>query len=57
MTRRTEAPTPSTESAGSSRLVAARVVAALSAVLWGFFFFGLIDLAVPIDETPGFYDS
>ena len=36
---------------------AARAFAAASAVFWAFLFFGLIDLAVPIDETPGFYDS
>ena len=36
---------------------ATRAFAAASAVFWAYFFFGLIDLAVPIDETPGFYDS
>jgi hypothetical protein len=29
----------------------------VSAFFWAGFFFGLIDLAVPIDRTPGFYDS
>ena len=37
--------------------LAARAVAAASALFWAGFFFGLIDLAVPVDETPGFYDS
>ena len=36
---------------------AARVGAAVSALFWAYFFFGLIDLAVPIDRTPGSYDS
>lgn len=34
-----------------------RAAAAASAFLWGFLFFGLIDLTVPIDKTPGFHDS
>ena len=38
-------------------VVATRAVAAASAFFWAFVFFGLIDLAVPVDETPGFYDS
>jgi len=33
------------------------VVAAISAVVWGVLFFGIIDLTVPIDATPGFYES
>jgi hypothetical protein len=32
-------------------------MAAASALFWGLLFFGLIDLAVPVDETPGFYES
>ena len=43
--------------APGGRQVAARAVAAASALFWAVFFFGLIDLAVPLDETPGFYDS
>src|ERR1700754_3217710 len=39
------------------RQVAARVVAAASAFLWAFLFFGLIDLSVPLDHTAGFDDS
>jgi hypothetical protein len=38
-------------------VVATRAVATASAFFWAFVFFGLIDLAVPVDETPGFYDS
>ena len=37
--------------------VAARAVAAASAFIWVFIFFGIIDLAVPVEETPGFYES
>lgn len=36
---------------------AARAAAAGSALFWAFLFYGLIDLVVPIDQTPGFYDS
>jgi hypothetical protein len=35
----------------------ARLVAGLCVVFWGYLFFGLIDLAVVLDRTPGFYDS
>ena len=42
------------DSAGTFRV---RAAAAAAAVLWGYFFFGLIDLAVPIDQESGFYDS
>jgi hypothetical protein len=38
-------------------VVAARSLAAVSATFWTVPFFGLIDLAVPVDRTPGFYDS
>jgi hypothetical protein len=34
-----------------------RVLAAGSGFLWAFVFMGLVDLAVPMEETPGFYDS
>jgi hypothetical protein len=37
--------------------IGARALAVVSAVFWGYLFFGLIDLAVPLDETPGFYAS
>jgi hypothetical protein len=37
--------------------VKARLVAAFCAVFWGYLFFGIIDLAVVLDRTPGFYDS
>jgi hypothetical protein len=37
--------------------VAARLLALVSALFWSVLFFGLIDLLVPIDETPGFYES
>ncbi len=40
-----------------SRRLAARITAALAALFWGFFFFGVIDLLVPVLKTPGFYDS
>jgi hypothetical protein len=36
---------------------ASRIVAVLSAVFWGGLFYGLVDLLVAIDQTPGFYDS
>jgi hypothetical protein len=39
------------------RQVAARAVAAASASFWALPFFGVVDLAVPIDRTPGFYDA
>lgn len=45
------------QKAAGTNEVAARAVAAGSALWWAFFFFGLIDLAVPIDQTPGFYES
>ena len=35
---------------GRSRRVLARVVPAAGAVLWGFFFYGLIDLLTPFVE-------
>lgn len=35
----------------------ARVVAAASAFFWAVLFFGVIDLAVPIERTPGFHES
>ncbi|MGY2701816.1 MULTISPECIES: hypothetical protein [unclassified Nocardioides] len=38
-------------------MIPARLLAAVSAVLWAFVFFGLIDLSVPLDKTPGFYES
>ncbi len=37
--------------------MAVRVCAAGLAGFWGYFFFGLMDLAVPLDQTPGFDDS
>ena len=36
--------------------VAARVVAALAAVFWGFFWFGLIDLLVVVDQDERFHE-
>jgi hypothetical protein len=39
------------------RRLAARAVAAASAFFWGFLFFGIIDLSVPVDETAGFEES
>ncbi len=36
---------------------AARWVAALSALFWVLPFFGLVDLAVPLAQTPNFYDA
>ena len=41
----------------SGRELWARVSAAVSGFFWLFLFMGLIDLVVPVDETPGFYDS
>jgi hypothetical protein len=41
--------------APSSRRVAARVVAALAAVFWGFFWFGLIDLLVVVEQDERFH--
>lgn len=49
-------PTGFVRTAGGE-LWAARTVAACSAFAWAILFFGVIDLAVPIDETPGFYES
>jgi len=46
-----------TRTAAGDHAVAARAVAAASAFFWAFIFFGLIDLVVPVDETPGFYES
>lgn len=37
--------------------LALRLAAAGSAFFWSVLFFGVIDLTVPIDELPGFYDS
>jgi len=34
-----------------------RAAAAASAIFWTYFFFGIIDLLVPLDQTAGFYDS
>ena len=42
---------------GSARNLGVRAAAAVSSAVWAILFFGLIDLAVPIDRTPGFYDS
>lgn len=42
---------------GGGHLLAARVVALGSAGFWALPFFGLIDLAVPVAQTPGFYVS
>lgn len=39
------------------RISAVRVLAAVLAIFWGYLFFGLIDLAVVFDRTPGFYES
>ena len=36
---------------------ARRAVAALGALFWGFFFYGLIDLLVPVVSMEGFYES
>jgi hypothetical protein len=46
-------------STGPSRReqTAARALAVLSVLWWGLLFFGVIDLMVPIDKTPGFFDS
>jgi len=38
------------------RRVAARVVAGLAAVLWGFFWFGLIDLLVVVEQDERFHE-
>ena len=37
--------------------VGARLIAAASAVVWGLLFFGVIDLLVAVEHTPGFYES
>ena len=37
--------------------VGARLIAAVSAVVWGLLFFGVIDLLVAVEHTPGFYES
>lgn len=37
--------------------VGLRVAAVSSAIFWGVLFFGVIDLMVPLEETPGFYSS
>ncbi len=37
--------------------VGARLIAAVSAVAWGLLFFGVIDLLVAVEHTPGFYES
>jgi hypothetical protein len=39
------------------RLVAARVVALVSAVFWGFFWFGLIDLLVVVEQDASFNED
>ena len=39
-----------------SRWVAARVVAAVAAVFWGFFWFGLIDLLVVVQQNEEFHE-
>jgi hypothetical protein len=46
-------------STGPTRLegAAARVLAVVSALWWGGLFFGMIDLNVALDQTPGFYES
>ena len=46
-----------TQQSVGTNTVAARAVAAGSALFWAVLFFGLIDLAVPIDRTPGFYEA
>jgi hypothetical protein len=40
---------------GHHRSIAARVVAAVAAVLWGFFWFGLIDLLVVVQQDEEFH--
>lgn len=39
----------------ATRSRVARCVAAVSALFWAVFFFGVIDLLVPVLQTPGFY--
>lgn len=41
--------------ADMGRRVGVRILAAVLAVFWGLLFFGLIDLTVVFDQTPGFY--
>lgn len=41
----------------TSYTVAVRFVAAASALFWAVLFFGIVDLAVPVEETPGFDES
>lgn len=46
-----------TEQTPGGPLLVARVVAGVSAFWWAFLFLGLIDLAVPVEETFGLYES
>lgn len=42
---------------GRAALGVARTLAVVTALFWAVPFFGLVDLAVPILETPGFYEA
>ena len=38
-------------------MISARIASGVLSVFWGLLFFGVIDLAVVFDRTPGFYES